>query len=245
MVQMPSPGNAFPWEQGCYLSGMKQPDPTQATTEELLTRKQVSQRWKCCVETLKRRERAGNLPFVVLGSRLKAWAARNLPRSQARWAAAQVVSWSPLGPKESDRPVRSVFPPGTSHRCGRLTRVGRGFSVLVCPTLLVFEAAARTAKIIKRADLLTSKRRELGLRMRFFEEMQAFQCEGSGKIGFTMVSANLSFIFSLAESAENQGFPAFLAASRRAQRSPLGQIRNFWGNRNCPILRAACWNSSR
>jgi len=98
------------------------------------------------------RERSVAAP--VLGSRLKAWAARNLPRSQARWAAAQVVSWSPLGPKESDRPVRSVFPPGTSHRCGRLTRVGRGFSVLVCPTLLVFEAAARTAKIIKRADLL-------------------------------------------------------------------------------------------
>ena len=49
---------------------MNKPEPTQPSKEELLTRRQVAERWKCCTETLKRREKSGLLPFVVLSTRL-------------------------------------------------------------------------------------------------------------------------------------------------------------------------------
>jgi hypothetical protein len=50
---------------------MNKREPTQLSKEELLTRRQVAERWKCCTETLKRREKSGLLPFVVLSTRLK------------------------------------------------------------------------------------------------------------------------------------------------------------------------------
>jgi len=50
---------------------MNKREPTQPSKEELLTRRQVAERWKCCTETLKRREKSGLLPFVVLSTRLK------------------------------------------------------------------------------------------------------------------------------------------------------------------------------
>jgi hypothetical protein len=50
---------------------MNKREATQPSKEELLTRRQVAERWKCCTETLKRREKSGLLPFVVLSTRLK------------------------------------------------------------------------------------------------------------------------------------------------------------------------------
>jgi hypothetical protein len=57
---------------------MSGPVPLPAPVDQLLTRQQVAERWKCCTETLKRREKAGRLPFVVLGSRLKRYRLRDI-----------------------------------------------------------------------------------------------------------------------------------------------------------------------
>lgn len=40
-------------------------------------------RWGVCTETLKRREKAGRLPFVVLGSRLKRYRLRDIEALEA------------------------------------------------------------------------------------------------------------------------------------------------------------------
>jgi predicted site-specific integrase-resolvase len=45
---------------------------------QLLSRGQLSERWGVCTETLKRREKAGHLPCVVLGSRLKRYRLRDI-----------------------------------------------------------------------------------------------------------------------------------------------------------------------
>jgi hypothetical protein len=37
------------------------------TADPLLTRKNLAGRWVCSIETLKRRERAGELPFLKIG----------------------------------------------------------------------------------------------------------------------------------------------------------------------------------
>ena len=54
------------------------PAPLSAPTDQLLTRRQLSGRWGVCTETLKRREKAGKLPFVVLSSRLKRYRLRDI-----------------------------------------------------------------------------------------------------------------------------------------------------------------------
>ena len=40
------------------------------TFPEMLTRKELAERWRCSVETIKRRERAGILHPVILGARM-------------------------------------------------------------------------------------------------------------------------------------------------------------------------------
>jgi hypothetical protein len=42
-------------------------DPEQSRSVALLSRKELGYRWKLSTETLKRRERAGLLPFLKLG----------------------------------------------------------------------------------------------------------------------------------------------------------------------------------
>jgi len=37
---------------------------------EMLTRKELAERWRCSIETIKRRERAGILRPVLLGARM-------------------------------------------------------------------------------------------------------------------------------------------------------------------------------
>ena len=54
-----------------------------APVDQLLTRRQVAVRWGVCTETLKRREKAGRLPFVVLGSRLKRYRLRDIEALEA------------------------------------------------------------------------------------------------------------------------------------------------------------------
>ena len=45
---------------------------TQVKTDDpLLTRDQLSTRWSYCIETLKRWEKAGNLPFMKLGKEVR------------------------------------------------------------------------------------------------------------------------------------------------------------------------------
>ena len=44
---------------------------TESTFNILLTREELSARWKYCVETLKRWEKAGKLPFLVLGKEIR------------------------------------------------------------------------------------------------------------------------------------------------------------------------------
>ena len=37
---------------------------------EMLTRRELAERWRCSIETIKRRERAGILHMVLLGARM-------------------------------------------------------------------------------------------------------------------------------------------------------------------------------
>jgi hypothetical protein len=49
----------------------KRPAPkTPMNGEILLSREQLARRWGCCIETIKRRERAGSLPSVRFNSRV-------------------------------------------------------------------------------------------------------------------------------------------------------------------------------
>ena len=57
---------------------MSGPATLSAPAAQLLTRVQLAERWGVCTETLKRREKAGRLPFVVLGSRLKRYRLRDI-----------------------------------------------------------------------------------------------------------------------------------------------------------------------
>jgi len=43
----------------------------ESTFNVLLTREELSARWKYCVETLKRWEKAGKLPFLVIGKEIR------------------------------------------------------------------------------------------------------------------------------------------------------------------------------
>ena len=54
------------------------PAPALTPAAQLLSRGQLAERWGVCTETLKRREKAGRLPFVVLGSRLKRYRLRDI-----------------------------------------------------------------------------------------------------------------------------------------------------------------------
>jgi hypothetical protein len=45
----------------------------QDSSVQLVTRRELSDRWKLSVETLKRRERCGVLPFLKLGRGVRYW----------------------------------------------------------------------------------------------------------------------------------------------------------------------------
>jgi len=59
------------------------PAPVITAAAQLLPRGQLAERWGVCKETLKRREKAGRLPFVVLGSRLKRYRLRDIEALEA------------------------------------------------------------------------------------------------------------------------------------------------------------------
>lgn len=52
------------------MSQMKDANPN-TETGELLSRADLARRWHVCTLTIARRERAGKLPFLKLGERLK------------------------------------------------------------------------------------------------------------------------------------------------------------------------------
>ena len=61
----------FDDEPGQATSPAKRPAPkTPMNGETLLSREQLARRWGCCIETIKRRERAGSLPSVRFNSRV-------------------------------------------------------------------------------------------------------------------------------------------------------------------------------
>jgi len=46
--------------------------------EQFLSRRQLTARWGCCVETIKRRQRAGLLKPIYLSSRMVRYSLRNV-----------------------------------------------------------------------------------------------------------------------------------------------------------------------
>ena len=53
------------------------------TTEQFLSRKQLQRRWSCCIETIKRRQRAGVLTPIYLSARMVRYALRNIEEVEA------------------------------------------------------------------------------------------------------------------------------------------------------------------
>ncbi len=53
------------------------------TNEKMLSRRQLADRWGVSKETLKRREKAGNLPFLKLGKVVRYWLA-NIEQIEAQ-----------------------------------------------------------------------------------------------------------------------------------------------------------------
>ena len=51
--------------------------------EALLSRKELASRWGVCIETLKRWEKSGRLPFVKMGQRLKRYRLSDVTRLEA------------------------------------------------------------------------------------------------------------------------------------------------------------------
>lgn len=49
---------------------MQKSQPIHDQSEQLLSRGAVAQRWECCIETIKRRERAGILKPIKFNQRL-------------------------------------------------------------------------------------------------------------------------------------------------------------------------------
>ncbi len=55
----------------------------ETTTKEMLSRRQLADRWGVSKETLKRREKAGTLPFLKLGKVVRYWLA-NIEQIEAQ-----------------------------------------------------------------------------------------------------------------------------------------------------------------
>lgn len=64
-------GNSVPWTFFIGLTTLNQmSEQIEQKSEQLLSRKSLAQRWGCCTETLKRRERAKVLRPIRFNSRL-------------------------------------------------------------------------------------------------------------------------------------------------------------------------------
>ncbi len=50
----------------------------------MLSRKDLAARWRTCTETIKRRELAGQLPYLVIGARLKRYRLSDILRIEAQ-----------------------------------------------------------------------------------------------------------------------------------------------------------------
>jgi hypothetical protein len=57
---------------------------TQSERAAMLTRKELAHRWNVCQETIKRRERSGVLPFILMGPRLKRYWLSDVLRIEAQ-----------------------------------------------------------------------------------------------------------------------------------------------------------------
>ena len=78
---------------------MKRTTETAAPTNpasQLISRRQLAGRWGCCVESIKRRQRAGLLHPVYLSSRMVRYSLQNIEEVEQSFGLEQEPSPTPL-----------------------------------------------------------------------------------------------------------------------------------------------------